>query len=241
MNEAMDWNAGPTFPPLMQGERVALGGDPMETAQARAVLGCEAGTVCHCIQSDRLRAAVVLAPEVPLVDAMAMFPLATVAFQNALGALAPPEVAVQFSWSGGILVNGARCGRVSAAASNSDPQEIPGWLIVALDLALRSRGESPGVVPDRTALWEEGCGDVSPVNLLESWTRHMLAWISRWTEQGNEPLHREWIALVQGVGEVIEIAGQHGTFLGVDEQFGMLLRSDDGTRLIPLTRVLESG
>ena len=40
--------------------------------------------------------------------------------------------------------------------------------------------------------------------------------------------------------EAVAFGDLNGTFLGIDEKFGMLLRSGDTTHLIPLTRVLES-
>ena len=103
-----------TFPPAMTGE--AVDGDPFETAVMRAVTGCDAGLVTYRVRVDTLAAALVLAPEVPLRQAAAMLPLAAVGFQNALGALAPPEVAVHLEWQGGMYQRGVlrpvsrRCG-----------------------------------------------------------------------------------------------------------------------------------
>ena len=64
---------------------------------------------------------------------MAALPACAVGFQNALGALAPPEVAVHLDWAGGVRVNGAHCGRLRAAADTRDPLAVPGWLVVGLD------------------------------------------------------------------------------------------------------------
>ena len=99
----------PTFPPLLSG--LAASGDPFDAAIAQAALGCDAGLVIYNLAADALRAAIVFAPEVPLDDAIAMLPACGIGFQNALGALAPPEVAVHLHWHGGIRVNGATCGR----------------------------------------------------------------------------------------------------------------------------------
>ena len=54
-----------------------------------------------------------------------------------------------------------------------------------------------------------------------------------------KPVHDEWRGLVHGMGEDINIDGQIGTFLGVDENFGLLLRTGDETTLIPLTKLLK--
>lgn len=229
----------PDFPPLMSGLAVSGAIDPFHKACAAAALGCDAGLIVHNITVDRLQAALVMAPEVPLEDAMAMLPACGLGFQNALGALAPPEVAVHLEWAGGLRVNGASCGRLRAAAGGSDPAALPGWLVVGLDLPLMQLADRPGDTPDRTALYEEGCVEVDPTGLLESWARHTLVWINRWEDRGNRALHADWRGLAWGIGEDVTQGGRSGRFMGVDERFGMLLRDPQTTHLIPLSSVLE--
>lgn len=228
-----------SLPPLMQGEAVTGATDPMTHAEAMAALGCDGGTLVYNIQADRLRAALIFAPEVELGEAMAMLPVCGIGFQNALGALAPPEVAVHLGWAGDIRVNGANCGRLQVAADSVEADQVPDWLIVGFDLAILLTGSQPGETPDQTALYEEGCAEVSLPHLVESWARHTLVWINRWSEAGNAPVHAEWMGLLHGVGEAMEWDGRSGTFLGLDERFGMLLRTDEETHLVPLTDLLE--
>ena len=204
-----------TFPPLLWGEPVAT--DAFEHAAMRAAMGCDAGLVVYALAGHVVQAALVFAPEVPLRDAMAMLPLCGIGFQNALGALAPPEIAVHLDWDGGIRINNAACGRFRCIASTTDPD----------------------TVPDQTALYAEGCSEVSPPALVEAWARHSLHWINRWDGEGVAPLHSEWRGLAYGIGEETTQGGKTGTYLGVDERFGLLLRDADTTHLIPLTAILE--
>ncbi|WP_192965641.1 biotin/lipoate--protein ligase family protein [Phycobacter azelaicus] len=229
-----------SFPPLMSGEAVTGLEDPFETACKRAVLGCDAGLVVYNLAPDTVRAALVFAPEVPLAQAMAMLPTCGVGFQNALGALAPPEVAVHLEWNGAIRTNGARCGTLRAAASTADPAEVPDWLVIGLELPLWPADGDGGDSPDQTALYAEGCADVEAPALIESWARHCLHWINRWEEEGAKHLHADWRELAHGIGEPVQEGGLSGTFLGIDEAFGMLLRDDETTHLIPLTELLET-
>lgn len=229
----------PTFPPLLKGSRVDGALDPFTKACAQAALGGDPGQVFYKITADYLRAAITFAPEVPLEEAMAMLPACGVGFQNALGALAPPEVAVHLDWSGGITVNGAHCGRLRAAAATRDPHEEPEWLVIGLEVPLIPQSDDPGLTPDQTSLFDEGCVEVDPVRLIESWSRHTLVWINRWSDDGVQPLHAEWRGLARNLGEDIEIMGKSGTFLGVDDRFGMLLRQGDTTDLIPLSTLLK--
>lgn len=229
----------PTFPPLFSGLAVEGQIDPFDKACVEAARGCDAGVVVHNLGANTLRAALVFAPDVPLADAIAMLPLCGVGFQNALGSLAPPEVAVHLDWDGGLRINGASCGRLRAGASTSDPSAEPDWLVIGLTLPLWPQSDDPGETPDQTALYAEGCADVDAAELLEAWVKHTLVGINRWQEEGAGPLHSEWRDLAQGIGEEIDMLGLRGTYLGTDEQFGMLLRDDQTTHLIPLTNLLE--
>lgn len=226
-----------SFPPLMSGEEVD--GPALEAAQMRAIQGVDAGRVVYRLGTDRVEAALIFAPEVPLCEAVAMLPLCAVGFQNALGALAPPEVAVHLGWGGDLYVNGARCGRFDLAAASSDPDAVPDWLVVGFALPLWPASDDPGETPDDTALYAEGCADVAAPALVEAWARHTMMWITRWEDEGSKPLHAEWRGLAHGLGEDVTLQGRSGTFLGVDERFGMLLRDAGTTHLIPLTTLLE--
>ena len=228
----------PQFPALFSGE--AVKGDPFAQACGRAAEGCDAGLVFYDLAPDRLRAAIVFAPETALQDALAALPVCGVGFQNALGALGPPEIAVHLGWDGPIYVNGGRCGAFRVAASPKDPMTEPDWLVVGLDLWLWPASEEGGLTPDQTALYAEGCAEVDAVELLEAWVRHTLVGLNSWADDGLASLHREWGGLAHGKGTDIDVLGQAGHFVGVDERFGLLLRQGDKTRLIALTELLET-
>lgn len=230
----------PSFPPLFQGMAVEGQTDPFVKACLEAVRGCDSGLVVYNLAADQLTAAMVFSPDVPLAEAMVMLPICGVGFQNALGALAPPEVAVHLEWDGGLRINGASCGRLRVSASETDPQKDVDWLVVGLELPLWPESDNPGEFPDRTTLYAEGCADVQADALLESWVKHTLVGINRWNDEGVQPLHKDWRGLAHGIGEETTVAERTGTFLGVDENFGMLLRDDETTHLIPLTHLLET-
>lgn len=229
-----------TFPPLLSGQEVTGQTDPFDHACGLAARGCDAGLVTYRIDGNSLRAALVLAPDVPLKKAVVMMPVCGIGFQNALGALAPPEVAVHLEWSGPIRINGARCGGLRMAASVDAPDAQPDWLVVGLTVPLWPETDDPGTTPDETTLYAEGCADVDPVRLLESWARHTLVWINRWDEGEIAAIHAEWRGLAHDMGETVSVQAQTGTFVGIDEGFGMLLRVGETTELIPLTQALET-
>ncbi len=227
----------PAFSPLFFGLD-ADGADPFALACAKATQVCDAGLVTYDLSADRLRAAMVFAPDVPLRDAACMLPLCGVGFQNALGALAPPEVAVHLGWSGEIHLNGGRCGAMQLAAAATDADTIPDWLVVGLSLDLWPSSQDTGLTPYDTALYAEGCGEVEPIKLLEAWVRHTLVEINAWADDGPARLHRNWLAVAQGLNSDVTIGGYNGTFIGIDETLGLLMKTQDGVRLIPLTTLL---
>lgn len=234
-----------TFPPLFTGDAVSGSTDPFAKACTQAMIGCDAGLLVHSITPDQIRAAIVFAPETPLEQAMVAFISCGVGFQNAMGALAPPEVGVQLGWRGEIYVNGGHAGQMRVAASTDDPTKEPDWLVVGLEIDLlpQDDGET-GERPNETCLMMEGCGDVSPIRLLEAWSRHTLVWLNDIENDGLRALHEMWRGLAKGIGEDVELNipdAFNGTFVGVDEQFGMLLKTGSETRLIPLSHVLKIG
>ncbi len=233
----------PDFPPLFQAHALSGTTDPFAKACAMAALGCDSGLLSYNLSADRLRAAIVFAPEVPLEQAMQVFCACATGFQNAFGALAPPEVALHLTWGGDILVNGARAGGLMVAASTPDPQTVPDWLVVGFEIWLIPQGgDEAGDTPDQTCLYLEGSAEISPLELLEGWARHTLVWVNSLVTDERRALHSEWRELLYGIGgdviQTIDAAPRPGVFLGVDADFAMLLRDGKETNLIPLSALL---
>jgi biotin-(acetyl-CoA carboxylase) ligase len=227
----------PTFPPLLRGEECVPGLDPFTKAVASAALGTDPGLICWSRDPARFYAALVLAPEAPLERAVGITFAVALGLGDALGALAPPEVAVHYVWPGGIKINGADCGHLRAAASTADPRAEPDWLVIGVEIPyLPEPGSDPGVNPEQTCLSEEGCIDVTPLRLLESWSRHSLVWINRWLGDGFAPLHAAWRERAWGMGE--DLPGG-GAFVDLDELGGQLIKTPRSTELRPLTVMLE--
>jgi len=237
MTPRQDTEEAPSFPPLLKGEETVHAMDPFAKAVASAALGTDPGLVCWADDKSALRAALVLAPEAPLERAVGIAFAVALGLGDALGALAPPEVAVHYVWPGGFKINGADCGAMRVAASTSDPKAEPDWLVIGLEIPyLPSSKTEPGSRPDQTSLIEEGCIDVTPLKLLESWSRHTLVWINRWLDDGFQPVHAAWRERAWGMGE--ELA-DGDLFMGIDELGGMLTKTPHSTELRPLTAILD--
>lgn len=225
------------FPPLLTG--IAVPGDPLAAALASVADDIEPGAVFYAVDEATMRAAIVLAPEQPLGQALAVSFAVTLGANDAIGVLAPPEVAVHLEWPDRIRVNGALCGRLTAHASTTDAGAEPDWLVIGLEIPVLPRtAEDPGLTPDDTSLHGEGCGDITVPDLTEAWARHMMNWLHIYLTDGFAPLHEEWRSKAYRMGEDVTTPAP-GTFLGLDEWGGMILKAPETTTILPLTRLLD--
>ena len=228
----------PQFPPLLSGEAVPRQIDPFDKAVSQAVAGIDSGMVFYSDSNEELRAALVLAPEAPLEEAIQAVYVAQIGLAESLGALAPPEVPVHFQWPDRIKVNGALCGTVRFASDVSDPKAVPNWLVIGVHVPFMMPVGEPGDNPDQTSLYEEGCGDVTPMALLESWSKHTLLWLTYFLDSGFERVHNEWRPRCDTLGEQIEHP-RKGVFVGLDEKGRMLVRDGVMTDVVSLIEFAE--
>lgn len=231
----------PSLPPLLRGRSLPPDADPLAEAVAAGRAGADPGLLAWAETDVRLAAALLVAPEMPLRDAVGVGFAVALGFADGLGSLAPPETAIQFAWPWELWLNGAACGTLRCAAAARDPVAEPDWLAVAIDVALRpASGHEPGEAPERTTLSEEGCGNIGRIPLIESLSRHTLYWIDRLIDDGFQPLNEAWTAKCPGIGKDVATPSP-GRFLRCDRRGGMVLRLADGaTRVIPLETMLEA-
>ncbi|UEM21807.1 biotin/lipoate--protein ligase family protein [Skermanella mucosa] len=235
----------PELPPIYQPVTIPRG-SAFARALADAAAGAEAGTLVWTRRDDRLDAAVVLEPNEPLAQSLPVTYVALLGLGDALGALGPPNIPVTFGWPDRIEVNGATVGGVRlAAAETRSADAIPDWLVLGISIQIHGfpDDDSPGLSPDRTALHEEGFGEVEALPLLESFSRHFLAWMNSWQEDGFDQVRQAWLSRATGFDDAIslEVDGVRlsGGFTGLDDAGGLLLGREDGIRHVALAPVLR--
>lgn len=228
----------PQFPPLLSGVAVPKHTDPFGKAVSSAIAGVDSGTIFYSEAADTLRAALVLAPETPLEIAIQAVYVAQIGLAESIGALAPPEIPVHFQWPDRIKINGAVCGGVRFASDVSDPKAQPKWLVIGIDVPFIPLTDEPGKNPNKTCLVEEGCGEVAPMALLESWSKHTLLWLTYFMDSGFERVHKEWRPRCDTLGKTISHP-KPGVFVGLDSKGRMLLRQDVMTETLSLIEFAE--
>ena len=227
----------PTFPPLLTGRRLVAGERPDRWAVKEADAGkARAGDIAWADDPDTLRLALVLEPDVPRRRCGEMLFAAMVAFGDAAGALAPPEISVTYSWPSIILLNDAQIGLADLVAADCPESEIPDWMVVSLTARVRpsGAGPEPGHDIDNTTMWDEGCGEISCIDLLESTSRHIVNWIHTWSEDGFGPVHEQWWGRVfnmKPLADGVISVGADGAadLVGLDESGNALIRTGDET------------
>ncbi len=220
----------PTFPPRFAGHAAPKGTDAQGEATRRAATGdLGAGDLVWSRNTAKADCALVLEPEVSLARACQMAALAAVAMTETLGALCPPQVAVEFRWPDTILVNGGAAGRIRLATPRSTPDTVPAFLVVALtlDLTAEQRHE-PGETKDVTSLAEEGAAHVTRTDVIEALAPRLLSWLHTWGEDGFRPIHDQWLFRAAGRTSDITIDGKTGRVAGLDEDGNLLLRTTAG-------------
>lgn len=230
----------PEFPPLITGVAVKSPDRPLDKAVAAMRRGeAGAGDLYWGRNTARLDCAIMLEPEVDRARCLEMLFVAQVAFAESFGALAPPNSALTFRWPTEIRLNGGRIGQISAAiAMEEDDAGIPAWMVIGLDVDISENAgrPDPGHEPDRTCLVEEGCGDLDRTSLLASFARHLLTWVHSWEEDGFRSVADNFLFRADGYRDAVRIgngAGAvEGTFIGLDEHGGLLLKTDTGVTAI---------
>jgi len=228
--------AEPSFPPLLSGRQVIAGESPGNAALAGVRDGSlGAGDILWGSDPSLVEVAIVLEPDVAFNKAAQMLPLAMVAAGDCIGAIAPPQVGVMFRWPGYVSVNGAPVGTVGVVMDSdtldANGLHAPSWLIVNLLLRMHlpQPEHEPGQTPGMTALAEEGCEDLSHLDVIGSFARHFLTWLNIWQDGGFRPIHVAWMQRADGRDAGINIPGHPSPVVvtGMDDEGNLLVRTSD--------------
>lgn len=236
----------PLFPPLLSGQVVEAGEDPAAVAMTLAAAGRAGAGDFYWLRDDATaRCAVVLEPETSAADALCMIPLAMVAATDAIGSVGEANLAITHRWPAVILANGAEVGAIGMRFPEGvNGAMVPDYAVLSMEVAVRwprtPRAE-PGEERERTVLHEEGCGEVDTAGVLESWSRHFLAWVDTWESHGFGPVKENWLfrADARNRDIAIEAGGRtvRGVLAGIDDKGGALVSQDSGTRLVSLEEI----
>ena len=223
----------PHLPPAYRLRTVDAGVDPFVHACAQIEFAAD-GDFYWCERADRLDCAIHLQPELSAQQAGVIVQVAMVGIGDAIGALAPPVLGVEFGWPDRLIVNGAVAGGIRlATAGTPNAETVPDWQVMGVTVVLQGdpSDRSPGMRPEVTTLSDEGASEISAAQLAESFSRHLLTWVHRWQVDGFAPISDAWLNRAFGHRELIDwrlAEGRAtGRFIGLDEDGGLLLANEE--------------
>ncbi|MDB5368806.1 MAG: hypothetical protein JWP20_364 [Roseomonas sp.] len=214
----------PPLPSVFSPLPLPAGQDALARAMALAA-SHGAGTLLWVTDPRAVNVAVVLEPEQTLDAARPALLVAANAMADALDVLGPPELPVTLRWPATLVVNDGVVGEaVLAAAPGAAGDAVPDWIVVAIRLRFRDDLAEPGLLPGRTALFEEGFADVPLPELVATWARHLMAGLAEWRQDGFRRLSDKTLARLETEDWM------RGARRGLDPATGALVLERDGTR-----------
>ena len=238
-------NILPTFPPLLSGHVAGPVENPLSSAANQAQTGkLGAGDLIWADDHKRLQFAVVMEPEVPRARCAELVYVAMVAFGDAAGALIPPEVAVTYQWPNVIEMNDGRIGTIELVISDKENSDVPEWMVLGIEIQMLPELSdlNPGENYHHTTFWDEGCGEITQIQLLESSARHLINVIHTWSEEGFRPIHEQWSGRQSKANPLARYAKLDGLkFVGIDEIGNGLLSDGRETNSHTVTDVMKLG
>lgn len=171
-----------------------------------------AGTFVWVRRFDVVEFALVLEPEEPLANARRTFYVCMCALLDTLATHAPPEKHIQVIWPDvatvdGGLVAGAQLGWPEQAGEKA----VPPWLVFGamIRTAVMGMGE-PGTRPDTVALEDEGFDELGSGRMIETFARHLMAWVDQYQQDGMRPVAEHYLRRIsadEGFERSIDGAG----------------------------------
>lgn len=219
-----------------------LDGDAGIAGQARrlAESGADPATVLCAPRDDRLDCAVIVHPHLSPAEARLVLYVAALGLGDAIGSVVPAGVDLTFRWPDVIEANIGSVARIGVIMPDPLADDaVADWVVVTVTAIIGPlEGEELRTGFPETSLRDEGCADVTPEMLLESFSRHFLAWINRWQDDGFDPVRAMWLRHAPGHGEDVTVtAGGRklsGVFDGIDDDGAMRLARGGKTRRIAL-------
>jgi len=234
-------NDPPLLPPILTPVSVPDKVDVFAKAISAASKS-EAGTVFYSENPEYVELAVVLIPEVIKIKCNQMLYVLMVAASDSIGALAPPEVAVTFSYPGFIYLNRGEAGLVKIEVSpSSDDKDIPDWVVVGIKLRLNNnlQEDETQIRPDITSLADEGAGYISRTRAIESLSRHFLAWVSQWEDDGFKPVAEAWNKRREESKLIVIKDNKKVSWVGLDENGLAIVKLNEKELILSPVDVLK--
>jgi len=174
----------------------------------------------------------VLRPECEVATAAQLSFVAALGVGDAIGSVAPALLEVTYKWPNDVLLNGRKVSGILLESRTEATGRLE-WLVLGVGVNVRSHPEDTSF-PATSLAFEGTPSSVTEVELLQAFSRHFLAWVNRWLEDGFPPVRQAWLSHAHKRGETIEVRVPKetltGTFADLDADGALILEMPDGAR-----------
>lgn len=181
-----------------------------------------------------LHCSVILRPETDLESCCQLGLLASICTGLAISRQAEPLGELRYRWPNDVLLNRGKVAGIALSGKTSGSQVD--WLVVSLNVNVYDRPQSKGL--EASSMRSEGFLSYERVLLLEAFAREFLSWLYRWSEDGIEPIIKEWKFRGHQKHETVNLkigdANVSGSFQGMDPTGGIEIQHTNSTQKIEL-------
>jgi biotin-(acetyl-CoA carboxylase) ligase len=209
----------PVLPPGFTLTTLREGGDAFTHAIAHAhKLG--AASLVWVRRFDLIEFAVVLEPEEALITARLAHYVAMNALADTLAIHCPPERPIRFGWPDAVLFDHALIGGGRLAwPQDCAVDAVPDWLVFGA--MVRTNTLDTGdydAARIGTSMDEEGFEGIDGVDLIESFARHLMLNVHRWTTEGPKASVKRWLDRLEPVEGLRRGLDPNGDLVSTDKQ-----------------------
>lgn len=210
-----------------------------EQTHARTVRGKQWYAPC-----GNLHCALIIEPEYDNLTAQQLLYIAAISTGTAIADLISAMTGLRWRWPGEILINDLKSGMLHFSAPGDDANPYP-WLVLGVSVNVAQHPPNPE--PERfNSMHASGTPEASVEALLEGFSRHFLAWINRWADEGFEPVRKAWTLRADGIGEAVTLCSRgnklSGKLVGINHRGEAELELDDGiTREVSIAEYFRLG
>jgi hypothetical protein len=116
------------------------------------------------------------------------------ALADTLANYAPPERPISFDWPDAIRIDGVLVGGGRLGWPPLDEDQVPEWLVFSGTIrTIVMRAGEPGLRPLLGSLDEVGFEAIDSGEMLESFSRHLMAGFHDWREEGFDRVAIRWM------------------------------------------------
>lgn len=191
-----------------------------------------------------LHCALIIQPDYDNLTAQQLLYVATVSAGTAIADILSAMTGLRWRWPGEFFINELKTGMVQLALPEEDADPYP-WVVLGLSVNVAEHPPNPE--PEQfNSIHASGTPEATVEGLLEGFSRHFLAWINRWAEQGFDPVRRAWTLRADGIGEPVTLSiGDNelkGRLTGINDRGEAELELDDRTaRVVSIAEYFRFG